>query len=156
MRVNRTVALSALVTLLAASSWLLACGGNNAPTGARVRIVLQADLSQLTAIDPEAALDTAADIIERRIDAYGASANVRREGANRISVELAGIDAGDAQELTAQRGLLEFREPKQDARGDILLCEGGTVIHDPPGCEGGQEAAVPPQSSSQAEESIVC
>ncbi len=143
---NRRTAASALIPVLALSSFVAACGEDNAPPGASVRVVLQADVSQVTDSDANAALEAAADIVEHRVDAYGATAKVHREGANRLSVELVGIEAADAQELTGQRGLLEFRQPKLDRDGNVVVCEGGTVIYDPPGCAGGQETVVSPHS----------
>jgi preprotein translocase subunit SecD len=144
--------------LLVVASLLVACGDNDASIGADLRIVLEADLSQIPDVDAGEALKSAADVIERRMDAYGATAKVRQEGANRLSVDLAGIEAAEAQELTGRTGLLEFREPKLDEGGDIILCEGGTVTYDPPACEGGQETDVSSfgwEPSPQDEESII-
>jgi hypothetical protein len=40
--------------------------------------------------------------------------------------------------------------------GNILVCEGGTVTYDPPGCEGGQETPISPTSVTvQTEESVI-
>lgn len=143
----------ALVVLL---SVVAACGGDNASTSRTVRIVYQADLSQAQDVDAGAALEMAAYIIERRVNAYGATAKVHREDGTSLSVEVAGMDAGEAQKLTGQTGLFEFRQPKLDDNGDILLCQGGKVTYNPPGCEGGWETAVQPQSiRRQTEESII-
>jgi preprotein translocase subunit SecD len=143
---NRHAAALAIIPLLVLTGLTAACGGNDGAVGASVRIVLQADFSQVPDIDAEEALKSAADIIQRRVDAYGATAEVRQEGANRLSVDLAGIGAAQAQELIGRTGLLEFRVPKLDEEGNVIICEGGTVIYDPPGCQGGTEIAVSPYS----------
>jgi hypothetical protein len=157
--INWRAAVFAMVPLLLLAVLMAACGGKDSSIGASVRIVLEADLSRVADIDPTDALDTAADIIERRMDAYGASANVRREGDDRLFVEIAGsIEAPEAEELVARTGLLEFREPKMNEHGDVYVCEGGTVAYDPPGCEGGQEAHVSSwgwEPSPQDEESVI-
>ena len=135
-------AAAAFLPLLALSGFVGACGGDNASIGATVRVALEADLSQVQDVDADNVLKAAADIIERRADAYGATANVHREGGTGLTVELAGIGAEDAQELTGQTAFLEFRQPKFDWNGDALLCEGGTVTYTPPGCNGGQEVPI--------------
>jgi hypothetical protein len=142
---KRPAAAFAIVPLLVLASLLAACGDNDASIGAELRIVLEADFSQVPDVDADEALKTAADIIERRMDAYGTSANVRREGDDRLSVEIAGsIEAAEAEELAGRTALLEFREPKMDSDGNVVTCREGTVIYDPPGCEGGTETAVSP------------
>jgi hypothetical protein len=142
--INRRSAAFVSVVLLVLGSLLAACGDHNASVGASLRIVLEADFSKVPDIDASEALKSAADIIQRRVDAYGATAEVHQEGATRLSVDLAGIGAAQAQELAGRTGLLEFREPKMNEHGDVFICEGGTVIYDPPGCEAGEEIAVPP------------
>ena len=121
------------------------------------RLVLEADTSQAPDVNVDQALDTAARIIERRVNAFGvAESEIQRQGSDRLAVQLPGIDPEKARELVGRTAVLEFREPKLDENKNILVCQGGTVTYDPPGCEGGQEVALPPQSlTAQSEESII-
>jgi preprotein translocase subunit SecD len=141
---------------LIAASFLAGCGGSSELTGAGVRILYEAEMPQAPETDADATLNAVADIIERRVDAYGGTAKVHREDGTRLAVDLTGISAEEAQKLTGQTGLFEFREPKLDENGNILLCQGGTVTYNPPGCEGGQEVGVPPHSlTRQSEETVI-
>ena len=153
---NRRAAAFQLVPLVVLLGFVAACGGDNASISPTVRIVYEAELSQTPDVDPDTALKTAADVIERRVDGYGAKANVHREDGTGLTVELADIGAEEAQKLTGQTGLLEFREAKVDDNGDFLLCQGGTVTYNPPACDGGQEVPTPPDSlSRQSYESVI-
>jgi len=121
------------------------------------RLVLEADTSQAPDVNVDQALDTAAKIIERRVNAFGvAESEIQRQGSDRLAVQLPGIDPEKARDLVGRTAVLEFREPKLDENKNITVCQGGTVTYDPPGCEGGQEAAMALQSLTAAsEESII-
>jgi preprotein translocase subunit SecD len=120
------------------------------------RLVLQADTSQTPDVNVDQALTTATSIIERRVNAIGVSeSEIQRQGSDRLAVQLPGIDPAKARDLVGRTALLEFREPKFDANQDVLTCQGGTVTYDPPGCNGGQEVAVPSGSITQAAEETV-
>jgi preprotein translocase subunit SecD len=121
------------------------------------RLVLQADTSQTPDVNVDQALATATNIIERRVNAIGVSeSEIQRQGSDRLAIQLPGIDPAQAAKLVGQTAVLEFRQPKFDQNNDILTCQGGTVTYDPPGCDGGQEVAVPAQSiTGQTEESII-
>jgi preprotein translocase subunit SecD len=121
------------------------------------RLVLEADTSQAPDVNVDQALATAAKIIERRVNAFGVSeSEIQRQGSDRLAVQLPGIDPTKARELVGRTAVLEFRQPKLDANGNITVCQGGTVTYNPPGCDGGQEVAVPPQSITiQTEASII-
>lgn len=71
--------------------------------------LLEADLPPGTPVDPEA-MDTAARIVENRVNGFGvAEAVVQRAGENRVVVELPGVT--DPEQVLAsvqQTGLLEF------------------------------------------------
>src|SRR5688500_3581752 len=61
------------------------------------RLVLEADISSQPDIDLDDALDTAVEVIERRVNAFGVAESITEKvGANRISVQLPGISADEA------------------------------------------------------------
>ena len=121
------------------------------------RLVMEADTSQAPDVDVDQALEAASRIIERRVNAFGvAESEIQRQGSDRLAVQLPDIDPEEALKLVGRTAVLELREPKMDASGNILTCEGGTVTFNPPGCEGGQETAVSPTSVTiQTEESVI-
>ena len=121
------------------------------------RILMEADTSQAPDVDVDQALEAATRIIERRVNAFGvAESEIQRQGSDRLAVQLPDIDPEQALQLVGRTAVLEFREPKTDESGSILTCQGGTVTNDPPGCEGGQETPLSPQSVTvEAEESII-
>lgn len=121
------------------------------------RLVMEADTSQAPDVDVDQALEAASRIIERRVNAFGvAESEIQRQGSDRLAVQLPDIDPDEALKLVGRTAVLEFREPKVDASGNILTCEGGTVTYDPPGCDGGQETPVSPSSLTvQMEESVI-
>jgi preprotein translocase subunit SecD len=121
------------------------------------RLVLEADTSQAPDVNVDQALDAASRIIERRVNAFGvAESEIQRQGSNRLAVQLPDIDPEEALKLVGRTAVLEFREPKMDASGNIFVCQGGTVTYNPPGCEGGQETAVSPVNITvQTEESVI-
>lgn len=78
-------------------------------------VTLQADMSQVEAADRQDALDSAKEVIARRVDLYGvAEPTVKTIVSNdnyRISVALPGVNNPDeALELIGQTASLEFRE----------------------------------------------
>jgi preprotein translocase subunit SecD len=121
------------------------------------RLVMEADTSQAPDVDVDQALEAASRIIERRVNAFGvAESEIQRQGSDRLAVQLPDIDPEEALNLVGRTAVLEFREPKMDASGNILVCEGGTVTYNPPGCEGGQETPVSTTSVTvQTEESVI-
>src|SRR5262249_52284994 len=61
------------------------------------RLVLEADVSKTPNINLNDALNTAVDVVNRRVNAFGvAESIVERVGSNRISVQLPGISSEDA------------------------------------------------------------
>jgi len=121
------------------------------------RLVMEADTSQAPDVDVDQALEAASRIIERRVNAFGvAESEIQRQGSDRLAVQLPGIDPEKARELVGRTAVLEFREPKLDENKNMLMCQGGKVTYNPPGCEGGQEVGVPAQSLTvQSEENII-
>ncbi len=78
-------------------------------------LTYQADMSRIPAADRPNALDSARDVIERRVNAFGVSEPVVQTqivgGADRIIVELPGVtDVNTAIAKIGKTPLLEFRE----------------------------------------------
>jgi len=106
-----------------------------------LRVLLEADLPETTEIDPEQ-LNTAASIIEKRVNALGLTEPVVQvAGSRRILAELPGI--GNPEEAVAtikETGLLEFIEisyeevyslaPGQRIKTDFGLDESDTTAED--------------------------
>jgi preprotein translocase subunit SecD len=85
------------------------------------RIVLAADLQGEPNIDVEDGMRAAQQIVERRINPFGVSeANVQRSGTDRLIVELPGVSAAQAEDIT-RPAVLTFCEPLQqgEPRGGI-------------------------------------
>ena len=143
----------AFLLLLIFSTLLLGCSKGSAPAGPGIRITLEVDVSQTPDVDVETALSMAADIIGR---SGGPGVKVSVQDGNRLSVELPDITAAEASRLFSHEVLFEFRQPKLDDNTNILTCQGGKVTYNPPGCEGGQELGVPPQSLTvRSAESVI-
>jgi len=98
------------------------------------RIVLQADLQGRSDIDLDAALSAAKEIVESRINPFGVSeAQVQRSGNDRLVVELPGVSANTARDIT-RPAVLMFCEP---------LGEGGVPVSG----EGSRFATLPADTS---------
>lgn len=83
------------------------------------QVTLEADMSQIEAEDRPAALDSARNIISRRVDLYGVSeAGIKtlvNQDQYRLIVELPGIDQPqEALELIGQTARLQFATPVFD------------------------------------------
>ncbi|MCU0680111.1 MAG: MMPL family transporter [Planctomycetes bacterium] len=83
-------------------------------------LVYKADVSKLAEKDRDSALESARDVIERRVNAFGVSEpliQVNKSGNEyRIIAELAGIkDVKEAIKQIGETPLLEFKEKKTDA-----------------------------------------
>ena len=86
-------------------------------------LVYQADVSAIPDADQAQALDSARDVIERRVNAYGVSEPVvqtARVGQNwRVIVELAGVkDISQAIALIGDTPILDFKEVDANAKPD--------------------------------------
>jgi preprotein translocase subunit SecD len=94
------------------------------------RLVLQADLANNPDIDLDDALDTAVDVIERRVNAFGVAESItERIGSNRIQVQLPGISAEEALDKIGRTAQLQFMELARDASGNVILeTADGTVV----------------------------
>ena len=82
-------------------------------------MVYEADLSRVDSADYDSATEGLRDIIERRVNIFGAKESVVQiEGGGddrRLIVEIAGaVDAGEAIEMIGRAPFLEFRELKRD------------------------------------------
>lgn len=86
------------------------------------QLVFDTDVSKLPTQDREAALLSARDIIERRVNFFGVSEpsiRIQKSGsASRITVELPGVeDAAEATALIGQTAQVDFRElPSADVK----------------------------------------
>jgi preprotein translocase subunit SecD len=96
------------------------------------RLVLEPDLSSTPDINLDDALSSASDIIERRINEFGvAESEIQRQG-NRLAVQLPGLTAEEAMQKVGKTALLEFRELKYDASGNVAVIQNGQETYLPP------------------------
>jgi preprotein translocase subunit SecD len=110
------------------------------------RITLQADIQGQTDIDLDESMNTAKDIIESRVNPFGVSeAQVQRAGDDRLIVELPGVSAETARDIT-RPAVLMFCEPLQqggrpgviqgDATANIATSDRAADVYYKPGtCE---------------------
>jgi preprotein translocase subunit SecD len=108
------------------------------------RIVLQADVSGINVTDEQIdeGLDAAKDIVESRINPFGVSeSQVQRAGEDRLVVELPGVSADTAKDIT-RPAVLMFCEPLQEnAQGQAtgapvaVVQFGQQVIYKPGTCD---------------------
>ena len=88
-------------------------------------LVYLADMSGIEELDRDEALESARDIIERRVNLFGVSepvvqANKTADGEYRIIAELAGIkDVQEAIAMIGETPILEFKEQDETAIADI-------------------------------------
>ncbi len=127
-----------LIAAISLAVTISSCGGDGGPS---VRILLEADLSQLPeGVDPDEAMKDVAEILERRTRAFDTGdLEIEVAGTNRLSVRLRGIGIEEARELLGKTAQLEFRKPVLDESANIV-CE----------AEDGSEFAVPSQQVSTA------
>lgn len=93
-------------------------------------LVLQADPPDDYSGDIDAALDSARNVFERRVNEFGVSeAEITRASGNRIQVAVPGLDVNDAQNLIGKTAALQFMA-YNDA-GDLVpatgVVDGATV-----------------------------
>lgn len=86
------------------------------------RLVLEADVSNQPDIDLDEALDSAVDIVERRVNAFGVAESItERVGTNRIQVQLPGMSAEEAIQRIGRTAQLVFMELARDDAGQVIL-----------------------------------
>jgi protein-export membrane protein SecD len=87
-----------------------------------VHLVYQADFSQNTTTEQQAAIDRTILTIENRIDRFGVTEPVIQQlGADRIMIQLPGFtDIEAAKSLVEQTGYLEFREVERKANDTLV------------------------------------
>lgn len=88
-----------------------------------MQVVLKADMSKIAEVDRVRALESAREIILRRVDLYGINEPVVQTSINgnehRLIVELAGVsDAGQALQLVGKTALLEFKLENKEKLAD--------------------------------------
>ena len=89
------------------------------------QLIYEADMSRIDEADREGAMESARDIIERRVNTFGVSepvvqANKGISGEYRIIAELAGIkDVDQAIKMIGETPILEFKEQNLEALGAI-------------------------------------
>ena len=89
------------------------------------RLVLEPDLTNSPDVNLDDALTNASQIIERRINEFGvAESEIQRQG-NRLAVQLPGITADEAMQKIGKTALLDFRELKTDANGNVAVMQNG-------------------------------
>lgn len=86
-----------------------------------VQVTLQADMKDIAQKDRDNALDSARNVIDRRVNLYGVSEPVVQSSKAgddyRIIVELPGVsDVNQALSLIGQTAKLEFREPEDASK----------------------------------------
>jgi protein-export membrane protein SecD len=93
------------------------------------RIVLEADLQGQPDIDLNDAMGAAKSIIENRINPFGVSeAQVQRSGDNRLIVELPGVSADTAQDIT-RPAVFMFCEPlQQDGKPGEIQGDAASLV----------------------------
>jgi preprotein translocase subunit SecD len=75
------------------------------------RLVLEADTADSPGIDLNDAMNTAVDVVERRVNAFGVAESItERVGDNRISVQLPGISSDEAVDRIGRTAQLQFME----------------------------------------------
>ncbi|EKE14936.1 MAG: hypothetical protein ACD_12C00236G0002 [uncultured bacterium] len=89
-------------------------------------LVLRADMKDIASGQRETALDSATEIIERRVNLYGVSEPIvqsaKTSGDYRIIVELPGVsDINQAISLIGQTAQLDFREFKESTATSLLI-----------------------------------
>jgi preprotein translocase subunit SecD len=86
------------------------------------RLVLEADISRNPDVNLDDALDSAVEVVERRVNAFGVAESItERVGSNRISVQLPGISAEEAIEKIGRTAQLQFMEMQRDAEGNVVI-----------------------------------
>ncbi len=89
------------------------------------RLVLEPDMSNAQNVNLDDALNNASKIIERRINEFGiAESEIQRQG-NRLAIQIPGITAEEAMQKIGKTALLEFRELKTDANGNVAVMQNG-------------------------------
>src|SRR5680860_1701040 len=104
------------------------------------QLIYEADMSRIDDADRDGAMESARDIIERRVNTFGISepvvqANKGMSGEYRIIAELAGIkDVNEAIKMIGETPILEFKEQNLEALSAVaetgqssVQVEGATV-----------------------------
>lgn len=86
------------------------------------RLVLEADISNQPDVDLDDAMESAVDIVERRVNAFGVAESItERVGSNRIQVQLPGISAEEALDRIGRTAQLVFMELQTNEAGQYLV-----------------------------------
>ncbi len=95
------------------------------------RLVLEADTSGQPGVNLSDAMNTAVDIVERRVNEFGVAESItERIGSNRISVQLPGISADEAIQKIGRTAQLQFMELAcQAPDGGLKQCSSGDLVY---------------------------
>ncbi len=96
-------------------------------------LVLHTDMSKIVPADRDNALQSARDVIERRVNAYGVSeaqvVTATTNGDRRILVDLPGVsDASQAAALVGKTAQLDFREEPASPSAQQLQATGSGIL----------------------------
>ena len=97
------------------------------------RLVLEADVSKQPNINLNDALNSAVDVVERRVNAFGVAESItERVGSNRISVQLPGISSEEAVAKIGRTAQLQFMEMARDPQGNVIVNQADGTNRDVP------------------------
>ncbi len=97
-----------------------------------VQLTLQADMAGINEKDRQQALDSARNVIDRRVNLYGVSEPVIQSSKSgndyRVIVELPGVtDINEALNLVGRTAKLEFREPDESTESAVKAQQEATA-----------------------------
>ncbi|MQC47646.1 MAG: protein translocase subunit SecD [Chloroflexi bacterium] len=107
------------------------------------RLLLHADVPEEFDGNIDDAIEGTIRVLRRRVDASGlAEAEITRQGATGISVQLPGLTPEEARSLLGRTAQLLFCEPATDAVAEVGTCDEGGQWQRATGTVGGQRQAL--------------
>lgn len=124
------------------------------------QLIYEANMTDIDEVDRSEAIESARDIIERRVNAFGVSepvvqANKGMSGEYRIIAELAGVkDVEEAIKMIGETPILEFKEQNLEAFNNAIEAESENIEIEDITLEtdGEAEVVVDEESASEPEE----
>jgi preprotein translocase subunit SecD len=99
----------------------VACGSGSIEAG--VRVVLEADLSQLPeGADRAETMNDVREVLERRLKAFNLDFEIDIDGADQLTVTVADVSPDEARDLVGKTAELEFRAPVREDSATVV-CE---------------------------------